>query len=1133
MADLNIPWAPRCILTGRVFRLPIQSDSENVELEAEGFVQCDHRFAKRDAAHYYYLRAPDESGDYTVRACGGGQSAAVEIEVRSLSELRRPRQYNGAQWPRRWPLGKEWHSTKSRQTLQEELVSPVNEDLIAQWAGLDDAELWRRMPPSELPGAHFLNVHQGCPNCGTAIFGHGGHYPWKQNFAACDFRSECPSCGAVFPSNDLAAGNFTSGEYADDGFGYWDEEGHLFLFVAVYAEKQALDYLGGIQALTYRLQTGGFDEGIARRLGLMLLRYAAEEAYLAAVPQFRYGPSKRKEEPFGWGQTDWASQPDPIAALQRRGGVCYDISSSDTVGSILGPAYDTVWPLLRQDGEVAQRARGLGLEVQGPGEVVVLVEESLAILLQCGLDGAAVGNKPMLSQGMLTMLRALDRPDAQDLLRWHYDEGGDKLRGLTVNDFCPDGTPPESSGGYNTIHVKGFFALEHQLRQLRQLHPEAYPESLFPSLVQEKRVPRVLRVPYEIGMVGKTRFQFGDGGSKDGPERLGEDEYYEPLDMETLERAVAFTGDPVVEEIRDAARQRRHRHLGSTVHDGGVTAILRTGEAPERAAVRITYGDANLHRHRDLLDVQLFAFGRAFLTDLGGQSWSTVDTWEGHWAMHNTVWGSVPGRPNHSRISGRGRLLHTLFVDGLQVLDVEAERWGWNEREKRWYRLGVHFRRLIALVETDGQGVAVIDLARIRGGEEHWRVCRGLEGSLALADVAEERRPGTVADAAGERGQLDVYPDYTTLANVDDLRELALPGVESGLGQAEVLDHPDYAALAYMDEVATLEQKACWKGSWQCSREPEVHLDLYQLGASDASEVLTARATAPMGPPEESSYSYRTVLWRNKPAHEKETTCVDLVFEPRVGEATLDRVEPVAVEAGGDTARGLELATGAGKSVKLYWAPDAGAEEETLFADGTALRGGLAAVAGGKAVGVSITGLRMGEGEHRFVGVQEGKIVALDRGACSIDVGGLDGVGPGDRIRVNPAGCGHNYGIEAVEDLGGGILRLALDMGSLLGRARAACGNGEEVELDFPIVARTGRLHGARLQIEASGAWAEIVTAVNDKYNMRHGFFQPDASTTIVRIKGQIDGLKSGVWVSVVDYVVGDTVMFEPVFATA
>ena len=273
LADFRIPWAPRRILAGRTFRLPIQTNRETVELQAEGFEQRDYRFTARDRAHYYYLQAPDKSGDHTIRASCGSQSAEAKIQVRTLDELRRPHQYNGAQWPRRWPLGKEWHSTKSRQTLQDEPTSSVNRALLEWWTGQDDAALWRQLPPAEFPSAHFINVRQGCPKCGTAIFAHEGHYPWRQNHLPCDFRSECPSCGAVFPSNDLPGGNFSSGEHADDGFGYFDEQGHLFLFVAVYCAKQATAFLGGIKVLTDRLRAGDFDAGIARQLGLMLLRW--------------------------------------------------------------------------------------------------------------------------------------------------------------------------------------------------------------------------------------------------------------------------------------------------------------------------------------------------------------------------------------------------------------------------------------------------------------------------------------------------------------------------------------------------------------------------------------------------------------------------------------------------------------------------------------------------------------------------------------------------------------------------------------------------------------------------------------------------------------------------------------------
>ena len=142
------------------------------------------------------------------------------------------------------------------------------------------------------------------------------------------------------------------------------------------------------------------------------------------------------------------------------------------------------------------------------------------------------------------------------------------------------------------------------------------------------------------------------------------------------------------------------------------------------------------------MDVQLYAFDRPFLSALGyPQSWAHVNSWEGNWATHNSVWSVVDGveplelpfdTPWHflKEIAGRGHLLRLLRTDGVQVVEVEAQRWVFDTEAMRWTQPGVTFRRLIALVETGGDGVALVDLARLRGGDEHWRLCRGLEGTF-------------------------------------------------------------------------------------------------------------------------------------------------------------------------------------------------------------------------------------------------------------------------------------------------------------------------------------------------------------------------------------------------------------------
>ena len=100
-----------------------------------------------------------------------------------------------------------------------------------------------------------------------------------------DLHSECPSCSSRFPSNDLTVGDFSREDYVDDGFGYFDTSGHIFLFAASSHRDLANLYISPIHMLTNRLRLSGFDVAIARQLGLMLLRYAVEEIYLAAVPQ--------------------------------------------------------------------------------------------------------------------------------------------------------------------------------------------------------------------------------------------------------------------------------------------------------------------------------------------------------------------------------------------------------------------------------------------------------------------------------------------------------------------------------------------------------------------------------------------------------------------------------------------------------------------------------------------------------------------------------------------------------------------------------------------------------------------------------------------------------------------------------
>mgnify|MGYP002031764800 CR=1 FL=1 len=1110
MSSLGIPWSPRIILPNRTFRLPV-TGPDGAILEADGFEPVNSRWSDLDTARYHYLRSPSSPGDYHLVAGQGGEESSVVIQVRTLEECRRLSTHNGIEWPRRWRPGKDYESTKTRQTLQDEPVSnPTGDEVVSWWVSQPDEVIWRQLPPAELPKAHYTNVHHGCPQCGTAIYRYGGFYPWARNHLSCDFKSRCPACNAVFPSNDLMNGDFTSGDYPDDGFGYFDSDGHIFIFAASYHRDQTRAFDSGIQALTGRLRRTGHNPEIARRLGLMLLRYAAEECYVATAPQFRFGAQiGGTEEAWDWGQPDWASLPEGAKALAKKGTQRYAIDTPG-IAQVLAIAYDTIWPFLREDDELVSRAGTMGLGLDGTDDVLRILEEMLAIHLQNILDFGASSNLPNESVGALVLLRCLDRPDAGDVMDWLYDCGPDTLRVFPINDFLPDGGPPESTGGYNSIHINGLFSLEYHLRKFRAQHPKAYPESKYPSLVSDTRIPRLIKQASELSMVGRSFFQFGDGsapgtssqlGGRDnrtsGSIRINEDCYHASLSPQALRWAAEFTGDADVEAIDASVSSGSHRGMGSTIQDGVGIAILRTPEAPERAAAGIVYGDTHGHRHRDLLDVQLLAYERPFITDLGyPQSWASRTVWEDHWATHNTIWGDLPDVAI-PREAGRGRLVRTLFVAGLQIVEVEADRWAFDSGAKKWHKSGVHFRRLIALVETDGEGVALVDLARISGGTTHWRMCRGLEGDFSAGDVPLVGRKGTVADPMGQRGCIDS------------------------------LEHPDHAALAYMDDVSTCPAPGSWKGLWQSRFEENVHLDIHQLQASAETELLTARATAMMGEPEESTYDFSTVLWRRKP--DGDTTLLDLVFEPRIAESTLSEV--IAVSSKDRCSSGVRLLTCKGRAVSIYWSP----EWEigfTTFEDGSRMDGPLAAMVDDRTYSTGGREFKYGGKTFFFKNSRKsGEIVAAETDMLSIDLEGLGGVKEGDRLVVNPAGRAHTYKVEAVESLQGGISRVTLDVSSRLGKGRILFSQGNHLEIGmleepgfvrFHIMARTGNLNGTRVRAASGAFWAEISNAYNpgnDRTCLELG--ESNGSPTEVGL------LPLGTWVEIVDYVIGDKVLLE------
>ena len=123
---------------------------------------------------------------------------------------------------------------------------------------------------------------------------------------------------------------------------------------------------------------------------------------------------------------------------------------------------------------------------------------------------------------------------------------------------------------------------------------------------------------------------------------------------------------------------------------------------------------------------------------------------------------------------------------------------------------------------------------------------------------------------------------------------------------------------------------------------------------------------------------------------------------------------------------------------------------------------------------------------------------------------------------VNPEGRGHSYLVENVKTASENIQTLTLDVTSLLGRGRLISSIENELTLQYTILARTGNLIGTRVQSEHHGFWGEIENAYNPGDNRTVIILSPTVGQ-----EERLRSLEAGEWISVVDYIVGDEVLFE------
>lgn len=180
-------------------------------------------------------------------------------------------------------------------------------------------------------------------------------------------------------------------------------------------------------------------------------------------------------------------------------------------------------------------------------------------------------------------------------------------------------------------------------------------------------------------------------------------------------------------------------------------AVLRSGSGENERAVWIDYDSEGGHSHLDGMNLGLFAKGLDLLTDFGyppvqfGGWGSDRSRWYRSTLSHNTVivdGMDQKGAAGETEFFGAGEDFRILKVSGPEIYGVSR------------------YERTVCLVDVDDENSYILDLFRVRGGQEHVRRLHASFGEIEIEGIDP-----TPSDAwGGEKAQMrnfrsDAHPE--------------------------------------------------------------------------------------------------------------------------------------------------------------------------------------------------------------------------------------------------------------------------------------------------------------------------------------------------------------------------------------
>jgi hypothetical protein len=718
----------------------------------------------------------------------------------------------------------------------------------AYWIAQSDEALRALLPDGRVPRAFNVST-EGCPVHRKAIYKHGT-YPWKLDRDH-PFTIICPIGGERYPSNDFEAyyrsgfrdASVLTGPYADSGRGWVSPDGEKYWLVGYACHWHWMKtWLPAVTTLSQTYMLTG-EPVYARKAIVMLDRIA--EVY----PGMDYSKQSRYAE---------------LMHGHYYGKILNAIWETNTLRR-LAVAYDAVFDALIGEQPISLASRT-------PQEIRANIE---ANVLEEGIDavgrGQIRGNFGMHQSALAyAVVVRQNGPTAELLDRIFSQTGGfqndEGLDYALYNLVFKDGMPYETSPGYCAGWVSHFVVMARALSLAGM------------NLFERPTLGRMFDAPIEMLCAGEFTPAIGDAGSITsgwiGPGAGVYEAAYrhlrDPKYAWMLQKLGGLKGarissfdDLFVQPIRDdaIADAKTYRHRASSrVMDGYGLAVLNN--AKDSIAVSMYYGIRGGHGHFDRLNIELFGQGRRLSPDLGYPDFMNafvpgIYSWSKNTISHNCLVVNKTIQPGNAA----GTVLRFHDSPTVDVVDVDASG---------TYPQADVYRRTLVLIDVGEDASYLVDVFRVRGGEDHTLSIHGAEGQFGLtgASLSPAVTEGTLAGADVRYGQL--YDDAVR----------GKPGYTGGYSgyRGSGYQHFFNWQKAAPDAVVT--------GRWRLTGEPAAQLRVHVL-PGPGQELIVADAYVSPTQKIPTVLKYMLVKRRSDASGQTFVT----VWEPYAEVPIIDRVE--------------------------------------------------------------------------------------------------------------------------------------------------------------------------------------------------------------------------------------------------